>query len=61
MVKGLPASAGNVKTCGFDPWARKMPWRRNGNLLQCPCLEKIPWTEERGRLQSRGSERVGHT
>ena len=21
---------------------------------------KIPWTEERGRLQSKGSQRVGH-
>ena len=24
---------------GFDPWTGKIPWRRNGNPLQCSCLE----------------------
>ena len=28
LVKNLPASAGNVKRHGFDPWVRKIPWRR---------------------------------
>ena len=23
---------------GFNPWVRKILWRRNGNPLQCPCL-----------------------
>ena len=27
MVKNLPANA-DVKRCRFDPWFRKMPWRR---------------------------------
>ena len=27
-VKNLPANAGDVKRCGFDPWVRKIPWRR---------------------------------
>ena len=27
------------KTCGFDPWVRKIPWRRAGNPLQYSCLE----------------------
>ena len=31
----------------------------NGNPLQYSCLE-IPWTEEPGRLQSMGSQRVGY-
>jgi len=31
----------------------------NGNPLQYSCLE-IPWTEEPGRLQSMGSQRVRH-
>ena len=26
MVKNLPANAGDVKTCGIDPWVRKIPW-----------------------------------
>ena len=28
VVKNLPANAGDVKRCGFDPWVRKIPWRR---------------------------------
>ena len=31
----------------------------NGTPLQYSCLEN-PWTEEPGRLQSMGSQRVGH-
>ena len=23
---------------GFNPWVAKVPWRRNGNPLQCSCL-----------------------
>ena len=28
MVKNLPASVGRCKRRGFDPWVRKIPWRR---------------------------------
>ena len=46
------------KRCGFDLWVRKIPWRRK---WQSSILAwKIPWTEEPGRLQSTGSQRVGH-
>ena len=31
----------------------------NCNPLQYSCLEKLPWTEEPGRLESMGSKRVG--
>jgi len=27
VVKNLPANAGDAR-CGFDPWVRKIPWRR---------------------------------
>ena len=27
LVKNLPANAGALRDEGFDPWARKMPWR----------------------------------
>ena len=48
------------KRCRFDPWVRKIPWRRaQQNLSSIPAL-RIPWTEEPGRLQSIGSQRVGH-
>ena len=26
--KNPPANAGDVKRHGFDPWVRKIPWRR---------------------------------
>ena len=38
------------RRCGFNPRVRKLPWKRNGNPLQ-----KIPWTEEPGRWQSKAS------
>ena len=28
VVKNLPANAGDIKRGGFDPWVRKIPWRR---------------------------------
>ena len=30
VVKNLPASEGDVRDWGFDPWVRKIPWRRKG-------------------------------
>ena len=30
MVKNLPANAGDAR--GFDPWVKKMPWRRKWQL-----------------------------
>ena len=45
------------KTCGFDPWVRKILWRRAWQ----PTAVSLPgesWTEEPGRLQSMGSQRV---
>ena len=28
VVKNLPADAGNIMRRGFDPWVRKIFWRR---------------------------------
>ena len=28
MIKNLPANAGDAKRCEFNPWVRKIPWRR---------------------------------
>ena len=41
---------------GFNPWVRKILWSTHSSTLAW----KIPWTEEPGRLQSMGSQRVGH-
>jgi len=28
VIKTLSANAGDVKRHGFNPWARKIPWKR---------------------------------
>jgi len=39
----------------------RSPGEENGNSLQDFSLAwKIPWMEEPGRLQSTGSQRIGH-
>ena len=43
---------------GFDPWVRKIPWRRDGNPLQYSCLENSMgreawWLQSMGPLKSR--------
>ena len=44
---------------GLIPGLGRYPGEGNGNSLQYYCW-KIPWTEEPDRLQSMGSQRVGH-
>jgi len=43
----------------LSPGLGRSPGEGNGNPLQDYWLE-IPWTEEPSRLQSTGSQRVGH-
>ena len=38
----------------------RSPGQGNGNPFQYSWLENFPWTEEPGRLQFMGSQRVGH-
>ena len=56
VVKNPPANAGDKS---LTPGSGKSPGEGNGNPLQYPFREN-PWTEEPGRLQSMGSQRVGH-
>ena len=37
VVKNPPANAGDMRH-GFDPWVRKIPWRREWHPLQYSCL-----------------------
>ena len=48
------------KSCGFDPWVRKIPW--GGGMVTHSSIFawRIPGTEEPGGLQSVRSQRVGH-
>ena len=55
VVKNLPGDTGDMRR-RFDPWVVKIPWRRKQHILAW----RIPRTEEPGRLQSMGSQRVGH-
>ena len=52
-------SARNARDPGLIPGSGRSPGEGNGNPLQYYCMEN-PWTEERGKLQSMGSQRVGH-
>ena len=56
MVKSLPAMQ--------ETWVRSLSWEdplEKGIATHSSILAwKIPWTEEPGKLQSTGSQRVGH-
>ena len=55
----LLANAGDARDVGLIPGLGKCPEVGNGNPLQY--LEwKLPWTEEPGRLQSRGCKESRH-
>ena len=41
-------------------WVRTIPWRRVQHPHFTILVWRIPWTEEPGRLQSMGSQRVRH-
>ena len=59
MVKNLPANAGDMEMQGQslgweDPLEKEV-------ATHCSILAwEIPWTEKPGRVQSMGSQRVGH-
>ena len=68
-TKGIPGGSAekNHLQCrsrrrhSFNPWVRKIPWRGACSPAYSNILAwRIPWTEEPGELQSRGSQRVGH-
>ena len=55
-VKNLPA----MQETDFDPWVGKIPWIFPWQPTPGFLPGESPWTEEPGRLQSMGSQRVGH-
>ena len=57
VVRNPPANAGDV---GLIPGSGRSPGEGNGNSLQCSAWE-IPWTEEPGRLQSLGLQKLDTT
>ena len=59
MVKKLSANTGVSKDMDLILGSGRPPRVVNGNPLQYSCL-KNSWTDEPGRLQSTGWQRVGH-
>ena len=57
VVKYPPASSGAAGDLGSIPGSGRSPGEGNGNTLQYSCLED---PMDRGKLQSIGSQRVGH-
>ena len=58
MVKNLPANAGDIRTQvqSLGPDFLEEDMATHSSILAW----RIPWTEEPGRLQSMGLQRVGH-
>jgi len=59
VVKNLPANPGDIREMGSIPGLGRSPeegMATHSNILAW----RIPWTEEPGRLQSTGSQRVRH-
>ena len=44
----------------FDPWVRKIPWRRACQSARVFLPGEPPWTEVPGSLQSMGSQSFRH-
>ena len=59
MVKNPTASAANVRDVGSIPGLGGSPEGGHGTHSSVLAW-RIPWTEEPARLQSSGSQRVGH-
>ena len=59
VVNHTPANAGDVRDAGSIPGLGRSPGGGNGNPPQYS-WQRILWTEELGRLQSMGLQRVGH-
>ena len=58
-LKNLPAVQEILGDVGFDPWVGKIPWKKKWQPTSVFFPEKIPWTEEPGRLQSMGVTKSG--
>ena len=58
VVKNPLANARDIRNTGSIPGSGRFPGEGHGSPLQYSCLEKSPWTEEPGGLESTGLQRV---
>ena len=59
MIKNLPTNAGDVREMG-SILSQEDPLEESMAIHSSILAWRVPWTEEPGRLQSIGSQRVGH-
>ena len=59
VIKILPANAGDIRDVGSIPGSED-PLEEGMATHYSILAWRIPWTEESGRLQSTGSQRVRH-
>ena len=60
VVKNPPANGEDMRH-EFDPWVRRIPWRRTWQATPGFLPGESPWTEEPGSLQCMGSQRARHS
>ena len=60
VVKKLLVYAGDIRDTGLTPELGRSLGEEHANPHQYSCLENTTDREEPGRLQSIGSQRVGH-
>ena len=61
VVKNLLANAGDIRVVGLIPGSGRSHALEGVMATHSSILvQRIPWTEESGGLQSMGSQRVGH-
>ena len=54
VVKNLPANTAGAGDQVFDPWVRKLPWRRAWLPTPAFLPGESPWTEEASGLHVYG-------
>ena len=59
MVKNLPVNARDVRDLGSIPGWERYSEGESGTHFSILAW-RIPWMEEPGGLQSKGSQRIGH-
>ena len=60
VIENLPANGRDIRVVGSIPGSGRSPGGGHSNPLYCSAW-RIPWTEESGRLQFIGSQRVRHS
>ena len=65
LFQSFPGGSGSKESAHntgdwFDPWVKKMPWKREWQPTTVFLSGESQWTEEPGGIQSMGSQRVRH-